>query len=233
MNNAGVSLIAALLALQARATPAGPRAEARIDHLILGAADLDRATESFAAKTGVRPVYGGKHPIGTHNALASLGDGTYLEIIALQPGITTPPPSFSALKDVVDLTPIDWAVAANDADALRLRLTAAGFALAPASAGSRVTPAGATLRWQTFGLTENVAAAPFFIVWSPGTPHPSTTSPAGCTLRRWTVAGPAPERLGKLRSELSLQVDVTSASSPGLRLELTCPKGPVTFPPAK
>ena len=48
---------------------------AQIDHVILGIDDLDRGVKAFEAATGVKPVYGGKHPGGTHNALVSLGDG--------------------------------------------------------------------------------------------------------------------------------------------------------------
>jgi hypothetical protein len=52
---------------------------AQIDHVILGIDDLDRGVKAFEAATGVKPVYGGKHPGGTRNALVSLGDGIYLE----------------------------------------------------------------------------------------------------------------------------------------------------------
>ena len=60
--------------------PAGAVAPAaQVDHILLGIDDLDRGMEQFEKLTGVRPVYGGKHPRGTHNALVSLGNGTYLE----------------------------------------------------------------------------------------------------------------------------------------------------------
>src|SRR5947209_6676597 len=70
---------------------------ARIDHVILGAADLDRGVAVFERMTGVRPVYGGKHPGGTHTALVSLGGRTYLEIVAVEPGAAPP-------KSLPDLT---------------------------------------------------------------------------------------------------------------------------------
>lgn len=58
---------------------------AQPDHLILGIRDLDEGIRLFYEQTGVRPVVGGAHPgRGTQNALASLGAGVYVEIVARQ-----------------------------------------------------------------------------------------------------------------------------------------------------
>jgi catechol 2,3-dioxygenase-like lactoylglutathione lyase family enzyme len=205
------------------ATPA-----ARIDHIMLGIDDLDRGVELFEQKTGVRPVYGGKHPGGTHNALVSLGDGTYLEIIAVQRDVK-PPDEYAGLKQLHTLTPIGWAVSSTDSAQLRSRLSSAGLDVTDPSPGSRTTPAGATLSWQTFGLKDNFDEAPFFIVWSPQTLHPSTTSPKGCTLQRWRIAGAHQKALAQLRDALDLRVDVAEASATSLQLSLHCPKGSVEF----
>jgi len=61
-----------------------PRAQ--IDHLVFAAATLAQGIEHVAALTGVTPRPGGKHRgMGTHNALVSLGERVYLEIIAIDP----------------------------------------------------------------------------------------------------------------------------------------------------
>lgn len=205
------------------ATPA-----AQVDHVMLGIDDLDRGMDQFEKLTGVRPVYGGKHPRGTHNALVSLGDGTYLEILAVQPDVA-PPKEYEGLKQLHALTPIGWAVSSKDSAQLRSRLTSAGMAVSEPSPGSRTTPAGKALSWQTFGLKNNFEEAPFFIVWSPQSAHPSTTSPTGCRLQEWQVAGPHLKNLEQLRTALDLRVEVAEASSTSLRLSLSCPKGAVEF----
>jgi Glyoxalase-like domain len=201
---------------------------AQIDHIMLGIDDLERGMDAFEQLTGVRPVYGGKHPGGTHNALVSLGDGTYLEILALQRDVK-PPEQYAGLAQLHALTPIGWAVSSTDSAQFRSRLTAAGLAVTDSSAGSRTTPAGKTLSWQTFGLEKNFAEAPFFVVWSPQSAHPSTTSPTGCTLRRWRVAGEHEKNLEQLRRALDLQVEIAAAAATRLSLSLSCPKGSVEF----
>jgi hypothetical protein len=56
------------------------------DHLVLAAATLAQGIEYVADLTGVTPRIGGKHvAMGTHNALARLGERLYLEIIAIDP----------------------------------------------------------------------------------------------------------------------------------------------------
>jgi hypothetical protein len=201
---------------------------AQVDHILLGIDDLARGMEQFEKLTGVRPVQGGKHPRGTHNALVSLGDGTYLEFLAVQPDVA-PPKEYEGLKQLHSLTPIGWAVSSKDSTQLRNRLTAAGMAVTESTAGSRTTPAGTTLSWQTFGLKEGFDEAPFFIVWSQQSAHPSTTSPTGCKLQQWRVAGPHLKNLEQLRSALDLRIDAAEASSTALRLSLQCPKGTVEF----
>jgi ketosteroid isomerase-like protein/catechol 2,3-dioxygenase-like lactoylglutathione lyase family enzyme len=212
--------------LAASATMTATKPHARIDHIILGAADLDRATHAFERMTGVRPIYGGKHPTGTHNALVSLGGQTYLEIIAAQPGAPAPD-WLPNLADLEDPTPVGWAITADDGAALRRDLVAAGFVLTENRPGARTTPSGATLNWQTFRFAGDIKQMPFFILWAPETQHPSAASPSGCKLARFTIASPQSEQLNRLRNALDLPVEVSKATT----LELSCPNGHVIFKP--
>jgi len=52
-----------------------------IDHVAIVVHELESAIASYA-RAGFTVVPGGKHPIGSHNALIAFADGSYLELIA-------------------------------------------------------------------------------------------------------------------------------------------------------
>jgi len=205
-------------------------ARMQIDHILIGINDLDQGIAEFEKATGVRPVYGGKHPSGTHNALISLGAGRYLEIIANQPNAS----DWVELNAFRHLTPVGWAISTTDVGATRAQLAASGLATNEPRAGSRVTLSGSTLSWNTFSLLEETEEAPFFIAWSSDSPHPSTTSPSGCNLVKWQVRAPASDSLVRLQGLLGAAFELLSEREIQFRLELRCPKGNVVFesPPA-
>jgi catechol 2,3-dioxygenase-like lactoylglutathione lyase family enzyme len=52
-----------------------------IDHIVIAVPDLEVASKSYTA-LGFTVVPGGRHPVGTHNALIAFADGAYIELIA-------------------------------------------------------------------------------------------------------------------------------------------------------
>lgn len=52
-----------------------------IDHVVIAVRELEPAIASYSL-AGFTVVRGGKHPIGTHNALVAFADDSYLELIA-------------------------------------------------------------------------------------------------------------------------------------------------------
>jgi hypothetical protein len=58
----------------------------KIDHVTLAGARLEEMREAFSIATGIPTEYGGPHSNhATEMALASFPDGSYLELMGIQP----------------------------------------------------------------------------------------------------------------------------------------------------
>jgi hypothetical protein len=202
-----------------------------IDHLILGIGNLERGVAEFEQLTGVRPVSGGVHPgMGTQNALISLGEGRYLEILAPAAGAPADTPTAKELGALQTLTPVGWAVASVDLPGVRARAEAAGLVMTQVTLGSRKQPDGGLLEWSTSSVTApRHALMPFFIQWKDAARQPSHTSPAGCTLTSLTIEDPDTAPLQVVFSTFGLSVPVKQSTESRMTIALQCPKGPVTF----
>jgi hypothetical protein len=203
---------------------------ARFDHLVVGIRALADGIAEFERLTGVKAVIGGQHPgRGTENALASLGDEGYFEIIAPQAGATLSAAD-GKLRALDRLTIVSWAVTVDNVRSAAAALHAAGFATREPQAGSRLTPSGERLEWSVFKLAdESIAFAPFFIEWSATTKHPSTTAPAGCSLSRLAVRTPAASRLSEALAALRVARVAVTDGPPELVAEILSGTGANEF----
>src|SRR5881396_4291339 len=93
-----------------------------LDHIILGCNDLDSGIEAVEEATGVRPAIGGVHPgRGTRNALLSLGERRYLEVMAPDPK-QQDIVRFPQIRQMTNPRLIGWAVHTGDIAAAAKRL---------------------------------------------------------------------------------------------------------------
>ncbi|MFT5112221.1 MAG: hypothetical protein ACI8P9_001545 [Parasphingorhabdus sp.] len=64
----------------------------QLDHLVIAAENLQEGIAYIRDQLGVDIPAGGKHlHMGTHNHVMQLGNGTYLEVISIDPDGATPP----------------------------------------------------------------------------------------------------------------------------------------------
>jgi Glyoxalase-like domain len=201
-----------------------------LDHILLGCSDLDSGIAFVEKRLGVRAEFGGVHPgRGTRNALLSLGERRYLEIIA-------PDPEQASSGNANDLQGhlrtleaprlIGWAAHPPDIQALATRLAQARIAIEGPTAGSRKRPDGRILHWTTLTLRDNAAGLlPFFIEWSAGSLHPSSDAPAGCSLVRFEAVTLDPDALSRQIKLLGLDLPIRRAEKSQLRAILAGPKG--------
>jgi len=199
-----------------------------LDHILLGTNDLETGIAFVEKQTGVRAQFGGVHPgRGTQNALLSLGERRYLEIIApdpAQPDVKNPlAPELHALKQP---RLVGWAAHPGNIAAFAEKLRAASVEFHGPTPGSRKRPDGRLLEWQTLGLADDAdGLLPFFIEWASESPHPSAEAPKGCTLLSFSAVAPDAAKFTDRLALLGLDLQVHQGARPALRASICGPSG--------
>ena len=199
---------------------------ALLDHIILGCNDLDKGIEFVHDATGVLPAIGGVHPgRGTRNALLSLGERLYLEIIAPDPA-QSEIVHFPQIRSMTDPRLIGWAVHPPDITALAMRLRENKVEFTGPSDGSRKRPDGQVLNWKTINLADDRhGLLPFFIEWSADSVHPSKDAPAKCTLDYFEILGSDPQELAATLKRIGIDFPVQRSDKTRLHAVISGPKG--------
>lgn len=199
-----------------------------LDHILLGSPDLESGIDFVEKHAGVRATFGGVHPgRGTQNALLSLGERRYLEIIApdpAQPGAKNP--IASNLHSLTEPRLVGWAAHPGSITAYAEKLRAAGIGFDGPTPGSRKRPDGQVLKWQIVSLADTASGLlPFFIEWSQDSVHPSVDAPNGCSLLSFAAETPDPEKLTAKLKSLNLDLPVNKRDKPRLHAVISGPKG--------
>ncbi|MEM9179384.1 MAG: VOC family protein [Pseudomonadota bacterium] len=205
----------------------------QIDHFVWGTPDLAQGCEEMADLLGCTPLPGGQHPgMGTQNALLSLGEGVYLEIIAPS---DDPGPEGSLGHRIGALaTPglITWALRAEalaEVAALSGTCDQDLTALGPMPT-QRETPEGDLLSWELLFLAGHGFGGllPFFIDWQE-TIHPSRTAPITAQFASFDLASPNAIALNQTFETLGIEQLARSADTASLELELQTEDRTVTL----
>lgn len=203
-----------------------------IDHLVYASSSLQRGMDEIEQLFGVKPVRGGQHPqYGTHNAQLSLGAGTYLEIIARDPGLPLPEQgAFIDLPVGSDSRLVTWVYRVADIDESSKAVRSAGIELGPVQSGSRRKPDGNVISWQ---LTDPYAmpldgAIPFLINWGQ-TAHPSEAAPSAGQLVELLIEHPDADRVRRVLSALGAKVEVAAGDQFAISARVETKTGFITI----
>lgn len=219
--------------------------EARLDHLVIGAASLEEGAAWCEATLGVPPGPGGEHPLmGTHNRLLRVATvnhpRAYFEIIAVQPGRAAQRPrrwfdlDDEAVRDALRRTGprlLHFVANVRDIAAAVAALRPLGFDRGTPARASRDTPRG-RLEWQ-MSLRDDGArllsgTLPMLIEWSGA--HPVTSmAESGVTLQSLCAYADPASALEQAYDAIGLQGVTVKTGAPRLCAVLETPRGRVTL----
>lgn len=206
------------------------------DHIIYAVPDLEEGMDAIEALLGERPIFGGQHPgKGSHNALLSLGNDVYLEVIASDP--TQPEPATARSFGLDSLTAArlaTWAACTTDIEATMQQARAADYDPGQLEPGGRMRDDGLRLSWQSTRRPEAARGQtppgdwliPFVIDWG-DTPHPAATTPGQSRLVSLQAIHPDPANIQKMLQALGIDLVVTQGDEPALVATIDSPNGRV------
>jgi hypothetical protein len=178
----------------------------RIDHVIYGTSDLEAAARRVEEAVGVAAVAGGHHEgLGTHNQIVSLGDGTYIELLAVaDPAEAGRSSVGAALQASIGAREglLGWAVAVRELDPVAARL---GMPI------GTIRREGLTARLAGMAEALNEPYLPFFIE-RPADPEtrPASSGAGGIT---WIEVAGSARRLEEWVGQAELPVRVVSGDA--------------------
>lgn len=214
-------------------SPIDPAALARIgiDHLVIATREMAATVDELERTLGVRPTFGGQHTGGgTYNHLLHLGGETYLEVIAPDPEQRIPAGRRLpfGLDEDRPAHLAGFAIRTSDLAGVVSRARAAGYDPGDVIDMERRRPDGVTLRWQLAVPPSGSRGGlvPFVIDWL-DSPHPSATTPRGCTLVGLRVEHPEPELVGRDLAALAVDLPVDLGPAPALVATIDGPTGRV------
>jgi hypothetical protein len=204
-----------------------------IDHLVIGAAELDKATKQIQSFIKAEFLAGGKHPLmATHNRLIKLQNSLYIEIIAADPSASLPRSptrknrwfslDSNATQKRLSLAPqpLCWVVAVND---IEKTLMDCGY-----NPGRIIEMTRGNFSWkitvsETGDLPEN-GVLPIFIEW-PNGKHPTKTMPeSNISLEKLTLFHPHPSGIKHILSKLNINGPIkVNLGEPNLQFSLKTP----------
>lgn len=196
-----------------------------LDHLAVGAADLETGTAWVEAQLGVTLQPGGRHDrFGTHNTLLGLADGIYLEVITPDPDAAPlKGPRWFGLDDFTGPPRLaNWICRTDDLDA--------AVAAAPAAVGQPHALQRGDLHWQITvsddGKLPFGGAYPTLMQWAEGTHHPADRLPdSGCRLLEFIITHPQADQVQAMLALTDPRI-VFQTGPAGFSATFDTPNGP-------
>lgn len=205
-----------------------------LDHIVITCHRLKAGIDYVSRVFGVSIPEGGQHHfMGTHNAVMAIGDGVYLEVIAIDPTLPAPPyPRWFGLgnimwEDQLKDKPLlaHYVMRTTDINASLARLDKAdAVQIGPPHSASR-----GDLTWQITlsptGLPPEGGCLPALIEWD-GTPPVGNMAFPGPKLEKLRLLHPDPAFLHNFMDHLDARhilddgkIEIEQSATPGLKAD--------------
>ncbi len=199
-----------------------------LDHIVYCVPDLKIAMAAFSEKFGIPIPFGGQHLTqGTHNAIMNLGEGCYLEFLAIDKFNTSiQAPRWMGIDLLESQKITRWALKTKNIFADAVVLKQADFTHHEIKKGSRKTPDGNTLKWELIvplGKPE-VDVLPFMVDWKDSI-HPTVNLPDICKLKAIRLTHPDGNKLTPILNELGLDLEIGVGEETRIEIEVETPNG--------
>lgn len=183
-----------------------------VDHIVYAVPNLEQACDELEKGLGIRPVFGGYHQTqGTKNALLNLGNGAYLELLAVDmENKVIPPPRWMGV-DLIDKARITrWALKSQNLESDSTYLQSYNSELGKIQGGQRKTQDGSLLKWQLIMPTSTpmMDVLPFMVDWQESSHHPTDRLAEVCPLLEVKIAHPQAEKIQTIFEQLGVQLEV-------------------------
>ena len=157
-------------------------ADLKIDHATVAGTNLDALRKAFTTATKVTTEYGGPHSNhATEMALISFPDGSYLELMGIQPNADQTAVAAHTWSRFLRNNggPCAFALRVPDVAAEVARLKSAGIPVGAAERNGRTRPDGTVLSWETADVGPGPRGSMFPFLIRDFTPRENRVYPAG------------------------------------------------------
>ncbi|MCR9290191.1 MAG: VOC family protein [Bacteroidetes bacterium] len=202
-----------------------------VDHLVYAVPDLQTAMDDLEKLLGIRPNFGGYHTAkGTKNAVLNLGNGCYLEILAVDEEnkeISSPRWMGVDLIDKPRMT--RWCLKSNDLEKDSQTLKKYNPEMGEISGGQRKMSDGNLLAWSMIMplAAPEVDLIPFMVDWRKSAIHPTEWMEDVCRLVALDFSHPHPEIINPILSEFSPNLIISKGKTARITAHINSPNGVV------
>jgi len=204
-----------------------------IDHIVYGVPDIGKEIDHLHSKLGIRPVLGGKHITkGTKNALVSLGDRCYLEILARdEENKDFVGERWMGMDRITRPKIIRWSVGSSDLKKDSEILQSYDTDYARVERGSREIKNQQQLQWQMILPVDKpmIDVVPFVTDWSDSAGHPAESLEKSCVLKKLILYFPTNKSIEKLLGALQVKVEIITSDEIRIEALIETPKGIVVL----